>query len=157
MATFEQLKSWIQNSDVSQLGRTQKVTDDYKEFMSMVKQEWNSIDDYIMFRVFQGQFVIDEETGKRKVSFDPSEEKSPRASLVKNDFPYNVSHDVQHYVLWSTQRLDNEQVASTLSKLLPSKRYEVVWFENTPALKSVKNVWHAQVFSRAKQNRCVIV
>ena len=63
-----------------------------------------------------------------------------------NDFPYNVEDKIVHYVLWlphinythnAIQEIINEEF----------KGYtKVVWFVNSPELRSIKTIYHVHVF-----------
>lgn len=157
MATFDQLKQWIENSDITNIRRTREGDEEYKQYLTLVNEQWNSIDDYILFRVFNMPFENDVNTGKRKVSYNSSHLRKINAVMMKNDFPYNIDPSVQHFVLWSTQRLRVDQVPSVINRVLPKAKYDVTWFENPSSMKSVKQVWHVQVFTKTKNRQCALM
>lgn len=69
--------------------------------------------------------------------------------LLKNNFPYTKLTQnipgVSHYCLWSRiGKLSKKTIESEIEKKFPNKKY--LWFINTPATKSVPEIWHCQVF-----------
>ena len=58
--------------------------------------------------------------------------------LTENAFPYNVDR-VRHQVLWSIDELTKEQIEFIVGK-------NAVWFINNPKSRTIRNLWHAQIF-----------
>ena len=72
--------------------------------------------------------------------------------LVKNKFPYNISHNIDHYVLFINPKLKNKfnyeliyKVVKYKFKLLYMYKPFII-FENIPENCSIKDITHYQVF-----------
>jgi len=66
--------------------------------------------------------------------------------ITLNDFPYNVTPDIIHYVLWLPhENYSNEHIDIIINNAF--KNYETkVWFINIPKYRSIKSIYHAHVF-----------
>lgn len=72
--------------------------------------------------------------------------------IVKNDFPYYLESDIQHYVLWANDCFPMSRCRSFVDQHFPSNHYDVIMFENLSINKSVKTVHHLQLLVREKAN-----
>ena len=72
--------------------------------------------------------------------------------LVKNKFPYNISHNIDHYVLFINPKLKNKFNYAIIYKVVKYKfkllcMYKpFIIFENIPENRSIKDITHYQVF-----------
>lgn len=67
--------------------------------------------------------------------------------IARNAFPYNVAHNVIHYVLWLAKEDDvvnKDNILVHLQTRFPNKPF--VWFENVPERKSVPSILHYHIF-----------
>ena len=67
-------------------------------------------------------------------------------NIVSNEFPYDITDDIGHYVLWSREPLDAAQIHTFL--MVNMYTSEFVWFENPIQYKSIPEVWHCHVMCR---------
>ena len=66
--------------------------------------------------------------------------------ITLNDFPYNVTPDIIHYVLWLPhENYSNEHIDIIINNAF-NKYKTKVWFINIPKYRSIKNIYHAHVF-----------
>jgi hypothetical protein len=92
-------------------------------------------------------------TSKTKYRAVPPQPSSPtsnpkQAVFRRNDFPYALTPDIQHDVVWSFQPLEEAELVRFIASNIADR--EFVYFVNPPQLQSVKNLWHAHVFSRQR-------
>ncbi|KAJ1992314.1 hypothetical protein H4R33_001043 [Dimargaris cristalligena] len=68
--------------------------------------------------------------------------------ILVNDYPYALTPDIQHFVLWSQVELDirNPKLMTHLQAKFPG--YEVLFMVHVPALQSVRAIPHGHVFIR---------
>ncbi len=78
---------------------------------------------------------------------------SARLVLTRNEFPYFLEFPIEHWLIWSDQPLNDDQLSIASDYYFPSSEFETLGFVNPPHLRSVKSVFHAHVFARpVKQN-----
>jgi len=68
-----------------------------------------------------------------------------KLSIAKNQFPYDLSllkpSLMEHWILWSKEPLEDNQVTSFLDQWCEKKDVYAIW-ENADSLKSVKELYH---------------
>jgi len=64
-------------------------------------------------------------------------------NFLENKFPYNLKRGIFHYVLWSEKKLSDFEIQNILNSL-NLKNY--IYFENLKKNKSIKDIFHVQVF-----------
>ena len=69
----------------------------------------------------------------------------------QNIFPYNVSDNTKHYIMWYTyfdNTLDegkiNNDIYNQIKFLVKNDNFDFVWYENPK--KTIKDIYHLQVF-----------
>lgn len=72
--------------------------------------------------------------------------------IALNDFPYHLTCDLEHYVLWSTCPLPRKAYDEFVEARFPSNHYDWQMFENVKKNKSVKTVAHLQLLVRRKDS-----
>ena len=72
--------------------------------------------------------------------------------IVKNEFPYNFSHGIEHHVMWASQIPPQSTNHPFIQSRFPSSQYEVLMFENVKANKSVKSVAHVHLIVRTRDS-----
>lgn len=85
----------------------------------------------------------------------------PKWVLLPNDFPYYLGSSILHYVLWSTYPITDEEIDAILKSELPSiigkctveYEHDYFYWVNPMALKSIPEVWHAQVLIKIREPR----
>ena len=70
--------------------------------------------------------------------------KKENIILLLNKFPYDLEPNILHYILWSKTKLNNSQIKTILDEKLKSFNY--IYFENLKKNKSIKDIFHIQVF-----------
>ena len=73
--------------------------------------------------------------------------------LAKNNYPYNLSTNIVHYILWFNPLiyrnklhilLNKKYITTILNRYIKSNEY--ICFMNVPDNQSIKNIYHYQVF-----------
>jgi len=154
---WEGLRTCILDGRIDYLGRTADVQAAMKEHMEKVKKEYASVRDYILARFFQLPVQeIDVETEQRERGTENSASKQrkkqailtqvdlEKLAFVLNDFPYNFTPNIKHFVLWSLAPLNDEEISKHLSRFLKADEKYLV-FRNPPARQSIKEVFHVHV------------
>ncbi|XXQ31994.1 Protein of unknown function (DUF3605) [Plasmodiophora brassicae] len=134
------------------LGRNPQVQNEFRNTMAGVRQRFKSPNDYLFNRVFDQPTQVDPDSGL--LTAGPPAATSLR--LRDNDFPYDVTPDIRHCVLWagSTDALQGAIANETsLRRYLPVALAgaDLLWFVNPPHLQSVKGIPHAHIFARLKK------
>ena len=73
--------------------------------------------------------------------------------IIKNEFSYNVTNNIYHYVLWINKDYKLKLTNKKILNIITSKMNEIgcsgyICFENHSLVKSVDNILHYQVFFR---------
>jgi len=66
--------------------------------------------------------------------------------IVRNSFPYAVTKDIIHKILWYTQSLSQEQISQIIQRHAEWEQSDVIYFENREYLKSIPQVKHVHIF-----------
>lgn len=137
--------------DPKTFSRDSAVLERYSKFTADVKDRYESIQTYILHKVFEAPVVSVADKLTIDTSYNhlwSSEAGAPLiVKLVKNDFPYAVEEGVHHLVLWSNASLTSEQIKDYLDRhLLPQGEY--VFFENPTHLKTIPGIFHVHVFAK---------
>ena len=74
----------------------------------------------------------------------------PTHHFARNDFPYALDPSISHHLIWSRAPLNVDEMHCIMEEHRPPHRYQTVTFINPPHLQSVKNLWHAHIFSKEK-------
>jgi hypothetical protein len=76
--------------------------------------------------------------------------KRPPVIILPNDFPYSVTPDTRHILLWSQIPLSRDYIEDILEKNYGKENYEWVFWVNPPEIQSVRKLPHVHVFMRAR-------
>ena len=101
--------------------------------------EYATIEDYILAKVFGSKAVL---KSGRKVCEVCKVRTGRVVKWRENDFPYALESGIEHYILWSTESLTEEEIVKECESF-STKEY--LFFVNPPKFRSVKRVWHAHV------------
>jgi hypothetical protein len=137
--SWESLSNIIKSNELHLLGRDNEGERKYQEWSLNVKEKYQSISDVVYHNIFNCEFDIHSE---KKIALKHT--KRFDVVLRKNDFPYHLTDDISHYLLWSCWILSLEDVEIIIQKKLPNK--EFMYFVNPPHLQSIKDIWHAHIF-----------
>ena len=70
-----------------------------------------------------------------------------------NDFPYAMHAGMEHFLVWCAGgALSAEELHEQVEAHRPAARFEAITFVNPARLQSVRNVWHAHVVCRPRQD-----
>ena len=74
------------------------------------------------------------------------QEGSKIISYNENMFPYNLNKNIDHYVLWTTDDMDDkmEEVSKMISYYVEGKKY--MFYRNPPNSRSIPDLFHVHVF-----------
>jgi hypothetical protein len=148
--SFNEIKYYVETNQLERLGRLPADLKIYKETLAKIKEEYQSISDFILHSKFKIPLVEGTVNGgsvkKRVVT--PTKEDLEKIIFEVNDFPYAKEDDVSQHLIWSMKPLSEERIISILNDKLPNSEY--VYFINPPHLRSIREVYHVHVFSRKK-------
>ena len=74
--------------------------------------------------------------------------------IRRNNFPYWLEPNIEHFVLWTSEEFTREHVGKILNEKFPDS--DVIYFTNTPDRKTVKSVCHYQIFVRPKASTLTV-
>jgi hypothetical protein len=66
-------------------------------------------------------------------------------AITPNIFPYNVKNGIYLYLLWALKELTNNEIETIISD---NNLIDSIWMVNRMENRSVKEVWHAHIFSK---------
>ena len=70
-------------------------------------------------------------------------------SIHENDYSYAVQPPIRHYLIWSLPRqLTKKELFHVLIEKLNIKESDFWFFENPPALQSIPELFHFQIFTK---------
>lgn len=144
----------------------------YMKRMKEIRSEWESLDEYLRAIAFQYD-MIETEVGKKKTRGGIPVGANRRivegvrvaVSFRKNDFPYDIAEEIEHWLLWiavddenfpantsSWDLLTENAVSTLLGEYVPGAS-EYVWCVNPPELRSVACLPHVHIFSRPRPTK----
>ena len=146
---WEEVGFLLENDLMQLVGREESVTQEYEKHQKVLAKEWKSINDYILSKCFGVETHIEHNLKCVVVSDDLQ-----KTALTKNDYPYYLDQGLSHFVLWSLQPLTTQQVEDCLSRekhtlFNGASNGQFKWRRHGDQFRSVKGVWHVQVFCRA--------
>lgn len=152
VATWADLREIVASGRLSKLGRRPSDLDEYNAFKAQVADDWASLEDYTICRVFGVASVSD---GRKLRASRPVASEPPRMVWRLNDFPYETPEDVRHFVVWCT-RFELLTEANVLQYAFENcgRGYDLVCWINPGHLKSLPTIPHAHVFVRPGTGQC---
>ncbi|OMJ27905.1 hypothetical protein AYI69_g2637 [Smittium culicis] len=112
--------------------------------MKQIKTKYNDIESFINESIISKLLTENAQNIDGIIDFDA------KLYLKKNDFPYALEPNIDHLLLWSTNKLQAghvppPHVKSFISKHLgPETTY--LWLVNPPHLQSIPGVYHGHLF-----------
>ena len=122
------------------LTRSEEGLRRYNEFKEQVASSYASTVDLIMVRIFRCASKVNTEG---KVEHVPPPDR--QVVFVKNDFPYNLAPGIEHYLLWSTHDLSDEEIEAYLEAHPVAGCEARLVFVNPQELQSIPEIRHAHV------------
>jgi hypothetical protein len=145
LEVLSKIYPWIPDHD--SVRPTPEVLTEKLATLSEINDKWQSLEDYILFKVFSKEFSV--EDGKY---FVRDKNVTPSTKIFEeNHFPYNTPEG-QHWVLWygsKQQPYDNDTITADVNTELRSLlgrgvSFDFAWYAN-PKM-SVPDFFHVQVF-----------
>lgn len=124
VVTWEELQGYDMSTVDVKLGRSASVENEYSK-LSKAERE-------------------------RKIASIKKKVNENQILLTKNDFPYNVEEDIQHYVMWTSGNQSLTQTKQYVSSLPGMKGFDIVVFSNSTSARSILDIDHHHVFIREK-------
>jgi hypothetical protein len=151
---WEEMKYILEKDSVDIMVRTPADDAAYLNWMKALKSRYTSINDFIKINVMGYSAIVDEKgiktADKPKSKTDNLNFESEDVYYVirRNDFPYWLEPNIEHFVLWTSEEFTREHAGKIVHEKFPES--EVIYFSNTPDKKSVKGVCHYQIFVRPR-------
>ena len=147
---WEDLQRILRTGALDELERTHAMQKQYSEFSKRLKEEWVSVGDALLHRLFCWPSARCPERGKLMASAPSA--LQPQLLWAVNDFPYALSEGIQHHCVWSSAgEVAPQELQAFVLQHRPSHTWQSIVFCNPVHLQSVRNVWHAHVMSRPLQ------
>lgn len=137
--------------DLERLCRSVEKQRDYEVFKRDLLLTWRSVLDSVLCDKFDEVFERKMHNGKYIASPSLSEVKGVHKRLVLNDFPYFMSPEIDHYVLWKIGGgACNEPDINEGKQQLVLMGYDnaIIHWVNPPNLKSIPEVDHVHMLAR---------
>jgi len=144
-------KKIVKKKDYIKFSRTPAVAAAYEVTAAKDLQRFATIGDEVNVRLFGALELEDPKSGKTIAAQIAANETA--LVLMLNRFPYTVTNEVKHYVLWTRGQLDgfkSKDVRRIVSANLGIGKKHVLAFQQPEGFNSVPNVSHWQVFVEAK-------
>ena len=139
-ASFDDIKFLIKFNYLEVACRIPSVQDKLIKKMEKTLFEWKTVGDFIRAEFF-GKEVKCRDGKLFSDGFNGLE-----FSLVKNQYPYNIEDNVEHYVLWMSYRISMEIIDKIIK--LNIKNCEYVFQNHKPDNMTIPEVFHVHVFVR---------
>lgn len=152
----------LNQKDIAKLSRSEEQQYSYELYKQKLLVEWNTMADYVLFTKFPNVFTkvkdsSNDSSQPRRWKVDPPVESitTTHMALVKNDFPYYMEDDIEHWVLWklggdSISDLDFENAKEDLCRNHNMHGKDIIHWVNPIDLKSIPNIEHAHFLGRIK-------
>ncbi|KAI1281314.1 hypothetical protein F5Y07DRAFT_293143 [Xylaria sp. FL0933] len=155
---WEDLKKIIGDNDLSVLKRKPSDLRRYMAWTAETKAHYGSMTNYLLIHRLPKAWGSPPFTPASSIPFD---DESDYIVLI-NDWPYGLTPDITHIVVWSRTIIDTDPGTGDLTtesrevisnfvkrffvdKLGPGGEAKVLWFKNWVALQSVRTLEHIHV------------
>jgi hypothetical protein len=166
--SWEDVKTHIMNNHKDVFGRLEKDADEYDASLLRTREEWETVADFILHREFLLPVYVNPQTNKKycDIQNDINQcqpQRNPHRyggsmlhgskkiyfSIQRNDFPYALLPPIEHLLMWCIpERLNTEDVQWILERDLQLSPNQYCFFENPPALRSIPQIRHFQIFTK---------
>jgi hypothetical protein len=136
---------WI--PDETMIRPTPKILEDKRHFSNYILHNWMSFRDFILDTHFK--YPVDVEDGQLYIL---NKVEKSEWNFTRSIFPYNLSENVNHYVLWNSyydysadfdDLTINTIIKDTLESMLGTD-FDFAWYKNPKP--SIPELYHVQVF-----------
>ncbi|KAI1382585.1 uncharacterized protein F4822DRAFT_435435 [Hypoxylon trugodes] len=151
--SWEQVKEIVARNDLASFRRVPSDLRRYLEFKFKVQKEYGSILNYVRQKRLKWQ--SDTPSGEPPFS-NPTD-----YTILWNDWPYGISTDITHLVVWTKFVLETESITDDILSSTRAvienfvvkvfcdnggpERSKVIWFKNWSSLKSIDGIEHFHV------------
>jgi len=157
---WAEVVEFVKSGRLEYLGRLPNDEEYYQQSLRDTRDRYVTVGDYIQHREFGTP--VERETdessaqfGKLKVVRELNGDIGTSNGLMitfrKNDFPYALEDEIEHNLIWSTERLTDEQILQVIERERPHALFDLIYFVNTENLQSIKNIFHVHVLCRKKK------
>jgi hypothetical protein len=145
---WDTVNSIIDNNELHRLIRHPDEQQSYIQCINEIKNKYNSVGDCIFDTVFKYPTVLND---NGKLSCINITDK--QIIFTQNDYRYNFEPNILHYILWSTNELNENEIIYELENRIPyiinkpfvKRNRDYNFWINPLNIQSVKTIWHAQV------------
>lgn len=133
------VKTIIETNRLELLGRNDEQQAMYDDFRNSISKTWLDVTNYLYVTKFNFDSSINDDN--KMIAIRPERLDLDKKYTYPNDFPYNFSSKIKHYVLWKLSTMTIEEVnekAIMLMKELNADDY--VTYINPVALKSIEDI-----------------
>jgi hypothetical protein len=150
--SWKQVKDIILAGDLHLLGRSSSQQETYDRFRKQVKEEWETLSDYLFSTKLGYEKTISSSTGKY-MAFKPLSSLE-KLVLLPNDFPYNFEDGIIHFILWKVGNvITDDEINDIINQEFNSgSRYsDYAVYINPSHLKSIPDIEHAHILFHVKR------
>jgi hypothetical protein len=148
---------------LAKISRSEEQQYIYELHKQKVLLQWDTMTDYVLYTKFPNVFtkvestVVVDSSQPRRWKIDPPVESisTTHLALVKNDFPYYMEDNIEHWILWklggdSINDLDFQNAKRDLCMNHNMQENDIIHWVNPIHLKSIPNIEHAHFLGRVK-------
>ena len=148
---------------LAKLSRSKEQQYTYELYKQNLLSQWDSMTDYVLYTKFPHVFTkvvgnrMGDSSEQRRWKVDPPIESicTTHMALVKNDFPYYMEDDIEHWILWklggdTINDLDVQNAKQDLCVNHNLRENDIIHWVNPVHLKSIPNIEHAHFLGRIK-------
>src|SRR5689334_7781950 len=105
--TWEEIQDILEKNELHRLSRTPEVLEKYLQRLSVIKTNFDSVEDFIFHHFWNLEVEINSNTGKNKLK-EGTDINNLQSTILfsENEFPYCVETGVGHYMLWHLQPME---------------------------------------------------
>lgn len=161
--SWKELTEIVKFGDPTMHSRSLQVQEEYIFHVKEVKQEWKSMNDYILYSKFNFQSVVQND-GKKCAKPTLEEARSKgivMTRLLLNEFPYYCEDGIEHYCLWKLggpiNKIEIENALDDLRNMKDANGTleDVLYWVNPKHLQSIPDIDHAHFLClRGTQHTC---
>ena len=152
----------LHQKDLAKLSRSEEQQYNYELYKQNILLQWDTMTDYVLYTKFPNVFtkvdgtLIDSPPQRRWKVHPPIESISTKQmALVKNDFPYYMDDNIEHWILWklggeAINDVDIENAKQDLCTYHNLRENDFIHWVNPVHLKSIPNIEHAHILGRVK-------
>ena len=133
LITWEFLKNYNNSVSLPEDTRTKKVQKSYEKHLKKLKKNNIDVNKYLIDRLFVNNLDY---------------------IITINQYPYNLTSDIKHYILWINPKNNKKYSTDDLDKIIKDymlsldehKFTEYIFFQNHIESRSVFHILHYQIF-----------